>query len=321
MRRPTKELVDAVPGAADERGRAGSVRAVSEGAGSSEPRTGGQGGEKAVRTVVIKKEGEGEGEEVGGWRDDTGMEPGSPLERKSEASAGPMGPLPASVLTERRRRVSGLVRDEVGEQGDGVKARDGAASAVKALVAGMGRKERDGRNRDRERAGHEEDREKEREKERSGGGHEDGGDVYDFHGSESETESRATSKARAEMKASARARDKDGFGGKGGGSGSGSLPQTDKIRVSRRVSSVVEGLGKADGADEVGENGRAGGNAGRMGEMLNSTTGSLRSRKRRDTLASVGAGGDGDVEGKDEGGARMGTRAERAVGRRRSMMV
>lgn len=319
MRRPTKELVDAVPGASDERGRAGSVRAVSEGAGSSEPRTGGQGGEKVVRTVVIKKEAEGEGYAEWDHGDRRG-EPGSPLERKSEASAGPMGGLPASVLTERRRRVSGAVRDEAGEQRDGVKARDGAASAVKALVVGMARRERDGtdreRERERERGRHEEgregEREREKEKDKCGGG----GDVYDFHGSESETEGREKGNAR----------ERDGnCNGAGSSGAAGSLPPTDKIRVSRRVSSVVEVMGKA--RDGLGGTSTA----GRAGETVSSTTGSLRSRKRRDTLAS--AGGDGDVEGngigKEDGGAGAGmrtgtgtgTRAEKAVGRRRSMMV
>lgn len=298
MRRPTKELVDAVPGAVDERVRAGSVRAVSEGEGSTEPRTGGQGGEKAVRTVVIKKEAEGEGYAEWDLGDRRG-EPGSPLERKSEASVGPMGGLPASVLTERRRRASGVVRDEGGEQWDGGKARDGAASAVKALVVGMGRKERDGRERERE-----------REKDKCGGG----GDVYDFHGSESETEGREKGIAR----------ERDGnCNGAGSRGAAGSLPLTDKIRASRRVSSVVEGLGK--GRDGLGGTSTV----GRAGETVNSTTGSLRGRKRRDTLAS--AGGEGDVEangnGKEDGGAGAGmgtgagTRAEKAVGRRRSMMV
>lgn len=312
MRRPTKELVDAVPGALDERGRAGSVRALSEGAGSTEPRTGGQGGEKAVRTVVIKKEAEGEGYAAWDHGDRRG-EPGSPLERKSEASAGPMGGLPASVLTERRRRVSGFVRDEAREQRDGETARDGAASAVKALVVGMGRKERDGRNRERER---------EREKDKNGGG----GDVYDFHGSESETESRAAMEATG----TAKARDGD-CNGAGSRDAGGSLPPTDRIRVSRRVSSVAEGLAKG----EVGGKARDGlggaSTAGRAGEPVKSTTGSLRGRKRRDTLAS--AGGDGDVEGNGNGngkedggagagmGAGTGTRAEKAVGRRRSMMI
>lgn len=289
MRRPGKELVDAVPGA-EERERGGG-RAGSE-------------------TVVIKKE---EEEEWARVRGEKRVEPGSPLEGKVSTSVGQMGILPASVLTERRRRASGLLRDE-GEHVDSAKG-SGAANAVAALVAGTARVQHHTTARNRERGGQDYDRDKDRFV---------GGDVYDFHGSgsEPETERRGKDKgaAPAAMKVNAKAR--DGEGGKGG---SGHLPHREKIRVSRRVSSVVEGLGQINvEAGKAGAVGRAGGGSG-MGETLNSTTGSLRSRgKRRDTLAT--GTGDSDVEGKEneEGGGKglsAGRREERAVGRRRSMMI
>ncbi|MCJ1243490.1 hypothetical protein MMC30_000687 [Trapelia coarctata] len=304
MRRPGKELVDAVPGGAEERGRGGSVRAGScEVSGDSHTVEKEQ---AKVRTVLIKKE---EGEEEREWeRGETRAEPASPLEGKMSASAGLMGGLPASVLTDRRRRASGLLRDE-GEHVESTKG-SGAANAVAALVAGTARKDsqrqhqshsqmmRDARTRDREDRG------------RDGVG--DAGDGYDFHGSESETEMRGKTAVTPATATEA--------------SQAGRLPHVEKIRVSRRVSSVVDGLGKValDAGD--GRSVRAGGSSG-AGETLNPTTGSLRRGKRRDTLANAESDADGrEKDTEKEDGARgvgtaMGRREERALGRRRSMMV
>ena len=114
MRRPTKELVDAV--GAEERARIAKA------------------GNDASKPVVIKKEEDADA--INSWKsnvpendESTRPEPGSPLGNRIGAAA-----LPASVITERRRRtyLPALSDDAMNT----VKATSGAASAIAALAAG-----------------------------------------------------------------------------------------------------------------------------------------------------------------------------------------
>lgn len=120
MRRPTKELVDAV--GAEERARIA------------------KGEEDASKPVFIKQEEDADA--IPTWRTNapqndqiTRLEPTSPLGNKIGAAD-----LPASVITERRRRtaVPALNDDAI----DPVKPISGAASAIAALTAGAQRPKR-----------------------------------------------------------------------------------------------------------------------------------------------------------------------------------
>lgn len=137
MRRPTKELVDAV--GAEERARIA------------------KGEEDASKPVFIKQEEDADA--IPTWRTNapqndqiTRLEPTSPLGNKIGAAD-----LPASVITERRRRtvVPALNDDAI----DPVKPISGAASAIAALTAGAQRPKR----RDEEPDGDIEKREQTRE--------------------------------------------------------------------------------------------------------------------------------------------------------------
>lgn len=122
MRRPTKELVDAV--GAEERARI--ARAEGD----------------ASKPVFIKQEEEEEVDAISTWKTNapkidqrTRPEPTSPLGNKIGAAD-----LPASVITERRRRtnVPALNDDAI----DPVKPASGAASAIAALTGGIQRSNR-----------------------------------------------------------------------------------------------------------------------------------------------------------------------------------
>lgn len=131
MRRPTKELVDAV--AAEERlQQRKNVKAEAEGEGA-EPLVTGEAASK-MRTVVIKKE--PSDDRIPDWKavpargvesdhDQHRAEAPSPLGNKAPAVKAN---LPASVVTERRRRPSILERSDHGQQDLG------AGSAIAALM-------------------------------------------------------------------------------------------------------------------------------------------------------------------------------------------
>ena len=140
MRRPTKELVDAV--GADERPQILKVGEVKPASETEKSR---------IRTVIVKKETPGEKVD---WKDlpvangggshhsSTRAEPTSPLSNKGLATS--TKDLPATVITDRRRRdLSGLSTDQQGEQDKPVSA---SGSTIAALVAGTQK----ARNRDME---------------------------------------------------------------------------------------------------------------------------------------------------------------------------
>ena len=135
MRRPTKDLVDAV-GAEERHLQASMCKSEEEKdeAGDIEPRL----GEKStMRTVFIKKE--VATDSVPGWK--TLPNKSGDAQQKARAQAtSPLGnkaasitaDLPASVLADRRRRISSLQKssDSV------VTGREGSRSAIAALIAG-----------------------------------------------------------------------------------------------------------------------------------------------------------------------------------------
>ncbi|KAL8810269.1 MAG: hypothetical protein Q9200_002709 [Gallowayella weberi] len=135
MRRPTKELVDAV--AAEERMQQKKhVKAESEGEGT-EPLVTGEAPSK-MRTVMVKKE--PAHEDIPNWKSLPITQVESEQDRLRAEAPSPLGikapavkvDLPASVVTERRRRLSILERErhpgEVGPQGYG------AGSTIAALI-------------------------------------------------------------------------------------------------------------------------------------------------------------------------------------------
>lgn len=135
MRRPTKELVDAV--GVDERLQQKKATKVEEDATEAEPIVTGEGPSK-MRTVTIKKELTVDNSLD--WKalptkqnksnyDSMRTEPPSPLGNKAPAVKAD---LPASVVTERRRRPSILERDKT--IAEGVQQSSGAGSTIVALM-------------------------------------------------------------------------------------------------------------------------------------------------------------------------------------------
>lgn len=136
MRRPTKDLVDAV--GADERvSRAASAKP--DGSKSENEDVNGVDRNKAMRTVVIKKE--DVLSESASWKHLASVEPSksqheharaeptSPLGNKSSAD------LPASVITERRRRTSALHRSEGLPLREEKPSTSGSGTTIAALLA------------------------------------------------------------------------------------------------------------------------------------------------------------------------------------------
>lgn len=300
MRRPGKELVDAV--GADERiQRAASVKP--EATGQDEDPVGFNPhrnfhdleilGDKAVmRSVIIKKEeGTEEGElNVAKTRQkerDKRVEPQSPLSAKSGNVAG----LPASVLTDRKRRVSELQHNKSREQTSAPRENNhqvsngasssGSSVAIATLVAGT--------------------RGKQLIKERSVDGRdvaEGVADIYDFPGSSDAgaTDGAARTNATdASIASDSKAREK-----------------IERIRHAKRASSAMD-------IKRVGERIEA------AGVGVKTSTGSIRRRRRRETVSSAGSDGEGAPKtGTGAGESKLeaaGMRAERALTRRRSMMV
>ena len=142
MRRPTKELVDAV--GADERvQRAASTKP--EGSKTEGEDADGVERNKVIRTVFIKKE--DVLSESSSWKSLPSIE--TTKSQQERARAEPLSPLgnkttadlPASVITERRRRTSALHRSEDLPRHDDKPAASGSSTAIAALVAaGAGKK-------------------------------------------------------------------------------------------------------------------------------------------------------------------------------------
>lgn len=136
MRRPTKELVDAV--GADERvQRAASTKP--EGSKSESEDANGIDRNKVIRTVFIKKE--ESLSESSSWKNLASIEPSQ--SQQERAKAEPLSPLrnkttadlPASVITDRRRRTSALHRSEDLPQHEEKPATSGSSTAIAALMA------------------------------------------------------------------------------------------------------------------------------------------------------------------------------------------
>ncbi|KAL8702158.1 MAG: hypothetical protein Q9201_004550 [Fulgogasparrea decipioides] len=134
MRRPTKELVDAV--GAEERLQQGKALKRELELGETEPMVTGEAPSK-MRTVVVKKESTADG--ALDWKALPIKEDGSDQKRQRANAASPLGErastakadLPASVVTERRRRPSVLDRER--PTGGGEFQGSGAGSAIAAL--------------------------------------------------------------------------------------------------------------------------------------------------------------------------------------------
>ncbi|KAL8851938.1 MAG: hypothetical protein Q9221_003149 [Calogaya cf. arnoldii] len=135
MRRPTKELVDAV--AADERlQQRKNIKAEGEGEGT-EPLVTGEAPSK-MRTVVIKKE--PTDDDIPDWKAAPAKAVESDHDRMRVEAPSPLGNkdpsvkanLPASVVTERRRRPSILDREQRGS--DSAQQDLGAGSTIAALM-------------------------------------------------------------------------------------------------------------------------------------------------------------------------------------------
>ncbi|KAL8656523.1 MAG: hypothetical protein Q9226_002637 [Calogaya cf. arnoldii] len=152
MRRPTKELVDAVT--ADERlQRPKIVKAEGEGEGT-EPLVTGEAPSK-MRTVVIKKE--PTDDDIPNWKAAPAKGVESDHDRMRAEAPSPLGNkdpsvkanLPASVVTERRRRPSILDREQRGS--DSAQQDLGAGSTIAALMTSKPRaKSRDNSTREAE---------------------------------------------------------------------------------------------------------------------------------------------------------------------------
>ncbi len=276
MRRPTKELVDAV--GADDRIQILGSRKV-EGIVSEIE----FGQENSKRTVVIKKE---PTDDVPSWKfpplkdsqlqhESNGVEPTSPLGSKSSAAA--VTDLPSSVLTDRRRRTMTVHRASDDPGTEPGKRSSGAGTAIAALVAGSSKP------RKRE-AGEAQGEEKISE-------YLENGDIYDLHtssppdkGTAKEAPTRASSRRHSSVPA---------------------LAEDAKASTARRGERRRDGLAgvaAGNGGERV---------IGRAGEGLKGSR-SVVGLKARD-------GGGGEEVGVG-GGARE-ERAERAAGRRRSMML
>ncbi|KAI4129557.1 MAG: hypothetical protein LQ347_003734, partial [Umbilicaria vellea] len=143
MRRPTKELVDAV--GADERvPRAASAKP--DGSKSENEDASGVDRNKAMRTVVIIKKEDGLSESAS-WKHLASTEPSkSQNERARAEAASPLGnktsaDLPASVITERRRRTSALHRSDELPLPEEKPLTSGSGATIAALLAaGAGNK-------------------------------------------------------------------------------------------------------------------------------------------------------------------------------------
>ncbi|MCJ1475329.1 hypothetical protein MMC13_003991 [Lambiella insularis] len=295
MRRPGKELVDAV--GADERAqRAASVQAEANGGEAYEQIgfridknsyvLGDPGQKTGMRTVIIKKEeGTEEGEALVARNRpkerEKRDEPQSPLSAKT----GTVAELPASVLTDRKRRISEPQHNRSREpsyvppenKSNGASS-SGSSVAIAALVAGIR-----GKQAVKEKPGKEQDVAK------------SGRDIYDFQGS---SEIGATDPI-------VETRVLDAYIA----SDTTSKEKLEKVRHPKRASSAIDIKRGAERTEAAGTS-------------LKTSTGSVRGRRRRETVSSAGSDGEGvpkaAIVGQAEG---MGMRAERALARRRSMMV
>lgn len=142
MRRPTKDLVDAV-GAHERVPHAASTKP--DGSRSESEDVNGVDRNKVIRTVVIKKE-DGLSESAS-WKHLASIEPSkSQHERTRAEPTSPLGnktsaDLPASVITERRRRTSALHRSEELPLQEEKPATSGSGTTIAALLAaGAGNK-------------------------------------------------------------------------------------------------------------------------------------------------------------------------------------
>ena len=141
MRRPTKDLVDAV--GADERGQR-AASAKPDGSKSESEDANGTEMNQVIRTVIIKKE--DALSESSKWKSLASIETSKSQQERAKAEASsPLGnkttaDLPASVITERKRRTSALHRSEEPSQYDDKPATSGSGTAIAALVAAGGSK-------------------------------------------------------------------------------------------------------------------------------------------------------------------------------------
>ena len=299
MRRPGKELVDAV--GADERiQRAPSVKAddrpVSQSSLNADDdvhilHTDQRVGTARMRTIVIKKEEGIEDQEVFITRErqkrcETRAEAQSPLSSKISA----VGDLPASVITDRKRRTSELLHSKYREESDfsavGTSTTheavsSGSGSAIAALVAGTRGKQLHKSKTDAEPAGH---RDKAATLAQLAPP-----DVYDFQGS-SDAEAKVPAAHARSSSVSSTVESKPADIG-------------ERVRVARRSSSVADINGAIPSSK--------------------TSTGSIRGRKRRETVSTAADTGEEVVKATAEGVGKheAGTRAERAVARRRSMLI
>lgn len=136
MRRPTKDLVDAV--GADERvQRAASAKP--EGSKSESEDANGIEPNKVIRTVVIKKE--DARSDSASWKSLASIETSENQHQQARAeAASPLGNkppanLPASVITERRRRTSALHRSDDLPHHEEKPPTSGSGTAIAALLA------------------------------------------------------------------------------------------------------------------------------------------------------------------------------------------
>lgn len=309
MRRPTKELVDAV--GADERVQVVGSRRV-EGVVSSEAQAE---QETAKRTIVIKKE---PIDMLPNWKfpamaNDAQLqqereraEPTSPLGNKSSSApavaSAQSEKLPPTVLTDRRRRIMTVQRaadDDDASAEPGKPPSSGAGTAIAALVAGSG----GSKTRKRDVAGEVVVQRGEDEKIADEWGTK--GDIYELHASSPMTEGGAVAKDAV-------------------------LPTTTTTttRTSSRRHSSVPSLtaddAKSSGAASIARRaerreGLVGGDGVRGGVRGSRSVLGLKGEAR---VREVGGRGDNARGGvTDVGGGGAGSREERAAGRRRSMLL
>ncbi|MCJ1392216.1 hypothetical protein MMC18_005083 [Xylographa bjoerkii] len=301
MRRPGKELVDAV--GADERvQRAATVKAedqlighttaiidknvhISHVVHRAEP--------TRIHPVVIKKE-EGP-EDHGGYRArdrqkglETRAEPQSPLSAKTAA----VGDLPISVLMDRKKRSLELphtnnrqqteIASAITKPAAGTIPSSGSSSAIAALVAGTRTKQSNNLREDVVWHGKYQNAAVKAAASVTP-------DVYDFQGSSDIEVKHSPVHARSSSTSSIAETKPSDVG--------------ERLRVARRTSSVADINGAAP--------------------YVKTSTGSIRGRKRRETLSNAAENEDNNVKASMEVGGKseVGTRAERAVARRRSMLV
>ncbi|MCJ1383044.1 hypothetical protein MMC17_006157 [Xylographa soralifera] len=301
MRRPGKELVDAV--GADERiQRAASVKAEDMPIGQSSVDADGdiyishvqQRVEPAkIFAVMIKKEEGTEDHEEYRTRYrqkalETRAEPQSPLSGKTAAVEA----LPTSVLMDRRKYGSEVQHSKGREQTEIASAvtktvpstipSSGSSSAIAALVAGTRTKQSNNLREDIERRSKNRDQPVKSTASAAP-------DLYDFQGS-SLIEAKDSSAHARSSSSSSIAETK-------------SADVSERVRVARRSSSVADFNGAAP--------------------CIKTATGSIRGRRRRETLSNAAENESDTVKASAEGGGKseVGTRAERAVARRRSMLV